>query len=129
MKTTQQYKDNIWNFAREFHLIFDEKIEMGNNIKCIGLVSSNNLVCYNPMIGDKYRQGVYNEKLDKIAPRNSYKGFNCLVVVGRAKEAIQQLSNWVDDLKKLNVEIVPIYPELASNETEPEHYTYTVKIP
>lgn len=50
-----------------------------------------------------YPEGFYNEIFDKIKPPNAYHKHDCVVVLGRGDEAIRELSDWVDDLRKLNV--------------------------
>ena len=48
MKTIEEYKANIQEFANRFKLIFEDDGEVGFGRKCVGLTNGSNYVDYNP---------------------------------------------------------------------------------
>ena len=103
MKTIEEHKANIQEFANRFKLIFEDNGEVGFGRKCVGLTNGNNYVDYNPTQFPDYDyvEEFYDERLFDIVPENAYHKHNCLAVLGNEKSSIIQLSEWIDKLKEL----------------------------
>ena len=103
MKTIEEYKANIQEFANRFKLIFEDDGEVGFGRKCVGLTNGNNYVDYNPTQFPDYDyvEEFYDERLYDIIPENAYHKHNCLAVLGNEETSIIQLSEWIDKLKEL----------------------------
>ena len=103
MKTIEEYKANIQEFANRFKLIFEDDGEVGFGRKCVGLTNGNNYVDYNPTQFPDYDyvEEFYDERLYDIIPENAYHKHNCLAVLGNEETSIIQLSEWIDKLKQL----------------------------
>lgn len=102
MKTLEECRNNIQEFANRFKLIFEDEGEAGFGRECVGLTNGNNWVDYNPTGQDyEYIKDFYDERLYQIAPPDAYHKHNCLAVLGRGENAIRQLSDWVDRLNEL----------------------------
>ena len=103
MKTIEEHKANIQEFANRFKLIFEDDGEVGFGRKCIGLTNGSNYVDYNPtQFPDfDYVEEFYDERLFDIIPENAYHKHNCLAVLGNEETSIIQLSEWIDKLKEL----------------------------
>ena len=105
VKTIEECKANIQEFANRFKLIFEEEGECGFGRECVGLTDGNNYVDYNPTRNPDYEyvEGFYDERFFDISPENAYHKHNCFAVLGRGEEAIRELSDWVDKLNELGV--------------------------
>ena len=103
MKTIEEHKVNIQEFANRFKLIFEDDGEVGFGRKCVGLTNGNNYVDYNPTQFPDYDyvEEFYDERLYDIIPENAYHKHNCLAVLGNEETSIIQLSEWIDKLKEL----------------------------
>ena len=103
MKTIEEHKANIQEFANRFKLIFEDDGEVGFGRKCIGLTKESNYVDYNPTQYPyhDYVKEFYDERLFDIVPENAYHKHNCLAVLGCDESSIIQLSEWIDKLKEL----------------------------
>ena len=103
MKTIEEYKANIQEFANRFKLIFEDDGEVGFGRKCVGLTNGNNYVEYNPTQypDHDYVKEFYDKRLFDIVPENAYHKHNCLAVLGNEETSIIQLSEWIDKLKEL----------------------------
>ena len=103
MKTIEEHKANIQEFANRFKLIFEDDGEVGFGRKCVGLTNGNNYVNYNPTQFPDYDyvEEFYDERLYDIVPENAYHKHNCLAVLGNEESSIIQLSEWIDKLKEL----------------------------
>ena len=103
MKTIEEHKANIQEFANRFKLIFEDDGEVGFGRKCIGLTNGSNYVDYNPTQYPNYDyvEEFYDERLFDIVPENAYHKHNCLAVLGNEETSIIQLSEWIDKLKEL----------------------------
>jgi hypothetical protein len=103
MKTIEEYKANIQEFANRFKLIFEDDGEVGFGRKCIGLTNGSNYVDYNPTQYPDYDyvKEFYDERLFDIVPENAYHKHRCLAVLGCDESSIIQLSEWIDKLKEL----------------------------
>ena len=103
MKTIEEHKANIQEFANRFKLIFEDDGEVGFGRKCVGLTNGSNYVDYNPTQYPNYDyvEEFYDEKLYDIVPENAYHKHNCLAVLGNEESSIIQLSEWIDKLKEL----------------------------
>ena len=103
MKTIEECRANIQEFANRFKLIFEDEGECGFGRECVGLTNGNNYVDYNPTCKPNYDyvEGFYDERFYSIAPEKAYHKHNCLAVLGRDEESIRQLSDWVDKLNEL----------------------------
>ena len=103
MKTLEEHKANIQEFANRFKLIFEDDGEVGFGRKCVGLTNGNNYVDYNPTQYPDYDyvEEFYDERLFDIIPENAYHKHNCLAVLGNEESSIIQLSEWIDKLKEL----------------------------
>lgn len=122
----EQHIKNIQKFADKFNLTFTQEGECGFGRECVGLLVGNNYVDYNPHDSVNYDpiEGFYDERFYEIAPKNAYRKHNCLAVLGRGEDAIRQLSEWVYDLKKLNVTV----EKYKTGATGSGEYNYAVKI-
>src|SRR5574343_1219712 len=100
MKTIEEHKKNIQEFANRFKLIFEDDGEVGFGRKCVGLTNGNNYVDYNPTQFPDYDyvEEFYDKRLFDIIPENAYHKYNCLAVLGNDESSIIQLSEWVDKL-------------------------------
>ena len=103
MKTIEEHKANIQEFANRFKLIFEDDGIVGFGRKCVGLTNGNNYVDYNPMQYPDYDyvEEFYDERLFDVIPENAYHKHNCLAVLGNKESSIIQLSEWIDKLKEL----------------------------
>ena len=103
MKTIEEHKANIQEFANKFKLIFEDDGEVGFGRKCVGLTNGNNYIDYNPTQFPDYDyvEEFYDERLFDIIPENAYHKHNCLAVLGNEETSIIQLSEWIDKLKEL----------------------------
>ena len=103
MKTIEEHKANIQEFANRFKLIFEDDGEVGFGRKCVGLTNGNNYVDYNPTQFPDYDyvEEFYDKRLFDIIPENAYHKCNCLAVLGNDESSIIQLSEWIDKLKEL----------------------------
>ena len=103
MKTIEEHKANIQEFANRFKLIFEDDGEVGFGRKCVGLTNGSNYVDYNPTQYPNYDyvEKFYDERLFDIVPENAYHKHNCLAVLGNEETSIIQLSEWIDKLKEL----------------------------
>ena len=106
---TEKHRENIQAFANQHKLIFEDEGECGFGRECVGLLSRTGCyVSFNPRdyVKGGYIAELYDERFDEISPEDAYHKYFCFAVLGRGEEAIKQLSEWVDKLKELNVEIV-----------------------
>ena len=104
MKSIEECRSNILQFANKFKLVFEDEGECGFGRECVGLMKVNNYVDYNPTDANcDYIKEFYDERLYKISPSDAYHKHNCLAVLGRGDDAIRQLSDWVDKLNELGV--------------------------
>jgi len=96
---------NIQLFAERFGLSFVRGDTVGLGNSCVGLKKNGKWVEYNPMNWKTLEDidGFCDERFTDIVPDGAYTKKQCLVVLGTDCNAITQLSNWVDDLKTLNV--------------------------
>lgn len=117
MKTIDEHRANIQEFANKHKVIFDDEGECGFGRECVGLTSGNNWIDFNPFGEEDYIAEFYDARLNKIKPHDAYHKHDCIAVLGRGDEAITQLSEWVDGLKALNITIVD-RPSGASNVIE-----------
>lgn len=105
----EQYIKNIQEFADKHDIVFDQEGECGFGRECVGLKSKHqdNYIDYNPTdnVNYNYIESLKDDRLWDITPENAYHKHDCLAVLGRGKEAIKQLSEWVDKLKELDVTI------------------------
>jgi len=102
----EKYIENIKKFAEKHGLTYTLEGECGFGRECVGILKGDNYIDYNPTDRDcEYITGLYNEKLYDIVPPKAYHKHNCLAVLGRDEESIKQLSEWVDELEKLNCKI------------------------
>ena len=103
MKTIEEHKANIQEFANRFKLIFEDDGEVGFGRKCVGLTNGSNYIDYNPTQFPDYDyvEEFYDERLYDIVPENAYHKHNCLAVLGNEESSIIQLSEWIDKLKEL----------------------------
>jgi hypothetical protein len=103
MKTIEECRANIQEFANRFKLIFEDAGECGFGRECVGLTNGNNYVDYNPrcLPDYDYVAEFYDERFNDIVPEGAYHKHNCLVVLGRGEDSIRQLSEWVDKLNEL----------------------------
>lgn len=132
MKTLDEHKGNISEFAEKFGLSFEEEGECGFGRACVGITNGLNWVNYNPHNEKTYEpiEEFYDEQLYDITPINAYHKHTCLAVLGRGEDAIKQLSDWVDTLKRLGA-VIEKYETGASGIQAifSGVYNHTVKIP
>lgn len=115
LKTIEECKAIINEFAIRFKLIFQEEGEVGIGRECVGLTNGNNYVEYNPsniQTGEDIPE-FYNPVFNEIAPPHAYHKHPCIAVLGRGEEAIRELTDWVIKLNELGV-IVENYPTGAT---------------
>lgn len=130
MKTIEEHRKNIQDFADKWDVEYTEEGEIGFGRECVGLLKNECYIAYNPIDETtyKYISEFYDEKLYDICPENAYHKADYLAVLGRTEDRIIQLSEWVDELKKLDVSIVKYetgatgFKALFSGE-----YAYTIK--
>lgn len=104
----EKYIKNIQDFANENGIIFEQEWKIGFWRECIGLKDWNHYISYNPINDSTYDniEDLYDERFYDIAPEDSYHKWDYFAVLWRWEGAIKQLSKWVDELRKLNVELV-----------------------
>lgn len=130
MKTLEEHRKNIQDFADKWNVEYTEEGEIGFGRECVGLLKDDNYIAYNPTDDSTYENisEFYNEVLYDITPENAYHKGCYLAVLGRNEDRIIQLSEWIDKLKELDVSIVKYktgavgIQALISGE-----YAYTVK--
>jgi len=105
LKTIEECKSNIQEFANRFKLIFEDEGECGFGRECVGLTNGSNYVEYNPTdsVNYDYIKGFYDERFYDITPPDAYHKHTCIAVLGRGDNAIRQLSDWVDRLTEIGV--------------------------
>lgn len=101
----ENYRKNILDFCQHHGINFEENGTVGLGRACIGLSRNGNYVNYNPRYGttQNYIEELFDERLNKIVPELAHPNYKCFAVLGRGVDSLQQLSGWIDDLKKLNV--------------------------
>jgi len=107
VKTIEECRSNIQEFANKHKLIFKDEGECGFGRECVGLTNGKNYVDYNPTdsVNYDYIDGFYDERFNDITPPDAYHKHNCIAVLGRGDDAIRQLSDWVDKLNEIGVKI------------------------
>lgn len=107
VKTIEECRLNIQNFANTHKLIFEDEGECGFGRECVGLTNGGNYVDYNPTCEPDYDyvEGFYDERFYDITPPDAYHKHNCIAVLGRGDDAIRQLSDWVDKLNEIGVKV------------------------
>lgn len=107
-KTIQECRENIQAFANEHKLIFNDEGECGFGRECVGLNIGEKWLDYNPHNSTTYEsiKEYYDQRFYEVAPTDAYHKHDCVAVLGRGDEAIRQLSDWVDKLNELGVEVV-----------------------
>ena len=103
LKTIEECKSIIQEFANRFKLVFEEEGECGFGRECVGLTNGNNYIEYNPTdsVNYDYIKNFYNERFYDITPPDAYHKHTCIAVLGRSDDAISQLSDWVDKLNEM----------------------------
>ncbi len=105
-KSHEKNLKNIQDFANKHKLVFEDNGEIGFGRECVGLLHGDNYIEYNPMDSDfNYMPDFYDERFNNIAPENAYHKGDYLAVLGTGESAISELSQWVDSLKEIGVEI------------------------
>jgi len=132
MKTIEECKANIQEFANRFKLIFDEQGEIGIGRECVGLRDGLCYVACNPTRHTDYEyiDKFYDERLSDIAPKNAYHKADYIAVLGRGETAIRELSEWVEKLNELGA-VVETYNTGATGiqATFSGVYGHAVRIP
>jgi hypothetical protein len=107
MKTIEQCRENIQEFANRFKLIFEDEGECGFGRECVGLTNGSNWIDYNPTVypDHDFLEEFKDSRLWDIAPEDAYHKHDCLAVIGRGDNAIRQLSEWVDRLNELEATV------------------------
>lgn len=105
--TTEQCIEVIKAFADKHNIQYELEGEVGFGRECVGFLKGENYVDYNPICGPDYEYVLdfYDERLSNITPENAYHKHDCLAVLGRGEQSIQQLAEWVVKLEELGVEI------------------------
>jgi len=113
--TIEECRSNIQDFANKHKIVFEDKGEVGFGRECVGLISGNNYIGYNPRHSETFEiiEGFESREFDKIAPSDAYHKGDYIAVLGRGDDAIRQLSDWVSELNKLDV-VVEQYPTGAT---------------
>lgn len=108
IKTIDECRDNIQKFANTHKVIFEDKGECGFGRPCVGFLRNDNWVAYNPTSFPDYEyiKEFYDDIFYDIAPPDAYHKHDCLAVLGQGDDSIRQLSDWVDELNRLNISIV-----------------------
>jgi hypothetical protein len=103
MRTLEECKKIINDFAIKNKLVFEEEGEVGFGRECVGLTKGNNYVDYNPTKYPNYDTiyEFYDSRLDYICPEDHYHKHDCIAVLGRGNDAIRQLCDWVESIDKL----------------------------
>lgn len=106
----KKLRKNIRNFANQHKIIFDDKGECGIGRECVGLRDGNHWIDYNPWNQSTCEniEKYFDQRLEDIKPPDAYDKHDCIAVLGRGDKAIKQLSDWVDKLRELNVNLVDV---------------------
>ena len=110
MKTLNECKQNIQEFANQHKIIFDDEGDCGFGRECIGLRSDHTWIAFNPYDSETYKpiEEYSDDRFHAIAPKDAYHKHDCIAVLGRGDKVIIQLSDWVDKLRELNVKLIEI---------------------
>jgi len=106
MRSLEECRKKINEFAGKFGLVFDEEGECGFGRECVGIRDDSKWVDFNPLNHSKnyeFIQEFYDERFYEIKPENAYHKHDCLAVLGRGEGAIRELCDWVEKLEELNV--------------------------
>lgn len=102
------FERNIKQFADEHGVVFKTDSEIGFGRPCAGLLYEDHYVEFNPMDDDyEYLPEFHDPRLDNIKPEHAYHKGNFIAVLGDDENAVAELSNWVDELRKLEVTMQP----------------------
>lgn len=101
----EDMRRNLYGFARQHGIHFDEKGECGFGRPCVGMGSSGHWIDYNPSTFPDYTPvaELYDERLapGPEAP-DAYHKHQCLVVLvhnGDIDHAVRQLHEWIKRLR------------------------------
>ncbi len=134
-KTIFEYRNNIQKFANKHKILFEDEGECGFGRECVGLLKGGNYIAFNPNSQAENTRGeaideFYDDRFYDIQPSLAYHKYDCLAVLGRGDESIIQLSNWVDELNKLNATIEEYKTGATGLQAIISGYSsYTFKIP
>jgi hypothetical protein len=110
MKTIEECKQNITNFANEHNAIATFNGEVGFGRECVGISNkeNENYIAFNPINRTDYDfiPEYYDQRLYDIAAQDAYHKYDCLCVLGTDEDAIRQLDLWCDDLRQLEVSVI-----------------------
>jgi hypothetical protein len=110
IKTIEDCKQNITNFANEIGATAIFNGEVGFGRECVGILNkeNKNYLAFNPTdrVDYEFIPEYYDERLYAIAPQDAYHKYDCLSVLGTDEDSIRQLDKWCDDLRQLEVSIV-----------------------
>ncbi len=110
MKTLNECKQNIQEFANQHKIIFDDEGDCGFGRECVGLRDGSGWIDFNPWNRETFKpiEKYSDDRFHAIAPKDAYHKHDCIAVLGRGEDVIRQLSDWVDGLRKLNVKLIQI---------------------
>jgi hypothetical protein len=93
--------ENLNRFASKHGLILEQEGEVGFGRECVGFTKSGNYVDYNPTDSNTYEEieEFYDERLNDLTTYNAYHKHNCLSVLGRGDEALNELNEWITNLE------------------------------
>ena len=97
-------------FANNHKLIFEDEGECGFGRECVGFIArGGNYLDYNPYKSNESYEQIEELQCEAVEPPddvNAYHKHECMAVLGRGDEAIDQLAKWVDKINEAgNVKI------------------------
>ncbi len=103
----------LQKFANKYRIFFEENGEIGFGRGCVGFLSGDKYIAYNPHRStiDSFEQikELYSEKHYKVIPNHAYHKDDYFAVltaeIGKLK-ALKELLEWAEGLEKLGIEIV-----------------------
>ncbi len=104
--------EKLQAFANDHSLVLDlANGEVGFGRACVGFLHGDKYVDYNPIrMGGDYDRlpGFDDERIAEAAPADAYHKHQCLAVLVDTDrdKAIAQLTEWVDAMNEIGVEIV-----------------------
>jgi hypothetical protein len=93
--------DYLKDFASRHGLVFDQEGECGFGRQCVGLRHGDNWVSHNPLNSSDYEpiEAMACPEARDLAPPDAYHKHDCLAVLGRGDDAIEQLASWIRELE------------------------------
>lgn len=112
----KELREKLEKFALKHKLILEEKGEVGFGRPCVGFLTGDSYVYYNPISEGDYMpiKELYDARHYNIVPDDAYHKTDCMAVLvheDNYNEGLKQLGEWIDKLEKIGVEVVGFDPK------------------